>query len=121
MYKNHWHGKVDSEKVKKARFLSIIQVQNKKDEFLEITEFGNGKFSINDWQIEAELNTANPPGFLCKKEKVGALSFNIENLEMESNQFVPEVNGSTMLIEKSNGTWHKQEVIDTLPDEVAYF
>ncbi|MDO5980036.1 DUF4962 domain-containing protein [Flavivirga spongiicola] len=120
-YKNHWHGKTDTEKLPKTRFLAILQVTAKENEFMPMSYLGGGKLQIDGWQISVELDENKPASFICKKEGAGAISFNNRSIEMNAKKYVHQTPGSTMLIEIINDKIEKQEVIDTLPDEVIYY
>ncbi|MCG8306902.1 MAG: DUF4962 domain-containing protein [Cytophagales bacterium] len=120
-YVNHWHGDATTKKMRKVRFLAIIQVTGKEKTFTKIEELGDGRFAVNGWQIKAGLDSNKPAKLLCQKDEVGAIGFNVNKIKLGGKTVKPEIKGSTILIEKKGDDWVKQEVIDRLPDGAIYY
>ena len=104
-YKNHWHFKATTkEKQKKMRFLAIIQVSDDLN-YDAIALLKQGKFEINEWTIQANLDISTP-GYI-----------NIINEEIDL-QFQSNVYDVSKLIEIVNGEKIIKTASDSLPASI---
>lgn len=118
-YINHWHGKVETEKSTKTRFITIIQVLDKKEDkqFQTIERNENNQFSIGDWLITVELDTAKIPSLeIVNTKTASGLSFGNNPLIIGKKKFNHKTLGSTILVEPN----YFKEVIDRIPDAAIY-
>ena len=121
-YTNHWHGKSDTKKTDKARFLAVIQIVDKesKTEFVPIEKNKDGKYIIGDWEISAQLDCDKETALqIINKTKSSGISLGSQPLSIDGKEYKHTIQGSTILIE-DNGEISK-EAVDVLPDAAIYY
>lgn len=123
-FQNQWHTGVSTVgALKTNRFLTIIQLKNKKVAQIKVIHEANGlcELAVGDWHIKAELNTDNAALLAVKSELSQAVfSYGSEPVKMLDKVYEHQIKGSSMLIELKNKVINKQEVVDSLPDVVKF-
>lgn len=108
IFKNHWHlGVSNKEKTTDIRFLSIIEVNanGKSGTKNRLVQTNNERqqFLLDNWTIEAELNTKNEPSFSIINNKTqDAIRYNLNDGKYKKSTFI-----------RYNGVG--KELIDSLP------
>jgi len=120
-YTNQWHGTAKSQKMANYRFLSVIHVKNKKMEFTKLNVNDNGVFTINGWEIKAELDADKKASLSMRKSAIGMIHFGSGDLVYKNKTYKRSTKGSTILLEEQNGKIKKQEVVDELPHVAKYY
>jgi hypothetical protein len=116
-----YHYKAVTNKVKKARFLAIIQVGDKSMKPLKIEKTSQG-YKVGEWLIDAELDTNKTVAFEITNGKDAMISMGHEKVKLGSKTIKPKMLGSTLLVEKkADGTCSVQEEIDQLPKAAIYY
>jgi hypothetical protein len=117
-YKDQWH--IYSRPVQKYaqfRYLSVFQVRSIHDPapFHE-PNMENGRLSVSDWKIYAELDTGKKASFsIIHTERKKALIYNVDEVVLGEETYQPEVPGSTLLLEIMGEREIREEVIDVFP------
>jgi hypothetical protein len=107
-YKNHWHFKASTkEKQKKMRFLAIIQVSDDSN-YDTIALLKQGKFEINEWTIQANLDISTP----------GYINIINEEIDLKFQSNVSNEHNVSKLIENVNGEKIIKTVYDSLPASI---
>jgi hypothetical protein len=123
-FKNQWHaGLSTASALKRNRFLTIIQLKNKKPDEIHVLHDANGLYDlqIGEWRIKAELNTEKAPSLQANSDRVqAAFSYGATAVNLLDKVYEHQVKGSSMLIERRNKIINKQEVVDSLPDVVKF-
>jgi hypothetical protein len=120
-YTNHWHGEARSEKQDQFRFLAIIQVVSKEKDYLHLEQLEKGKWEINGWTIQAELNTDQTPALIISKPGNGCLHFGSGPVFFGGQTINRKAKGSTILIEPSGNGLNIDETIDKLPGAAIFY
>lgn len=115
-----YHFRANTEKVKKARFLAIIQVGDKVVQPLTIKKNKDG-FQVGDWIIKAELDENQPAAFQCTNKKDALISMGNKEVGFLGKKFSPDNERATLLIEKKNGEFITREIVDELPKAAMYY
>lgn len=117
VYEDHWHiTAANQTKAKKMRYLAIFQMKHKGANFKLAANTTNNTWTVNNWQVQAELNTNKPPSFIVKNlQETAALGLNVNQLSVGNATLKAKKEGSTLLMEKMDGQWVKKEVVDVLP------
>jgi len=115
-----YHYKAVTSKVKKARFLSIIQVGDSKLNPKDIVKTATG-FKVGEWNIEVELNTSKPIAFTITDGKTAMISNGNAKVKFAGKTFKPSDKNATYLVELKDGQFKTQEEIDQLPNAAIYY
>ena len=107
-YKNHWHFKATTkEKQKKMRFLAIVQVSDDLN-YDAIALLKQGKFEINEWTIQANLDISTP----------GYINIINEEIDLQFQSNVSNEYDVSKLIEIVNGEKIIKTASDSLPASI---
>ena len=107
-YKNHWHFKATTkEKQKKMRFLAIVQVSDDLN-YDAIALLKQGKFEINEWTIQANLDISTP----------GYINIINEEIDLQFQSNVSNEYDVSKLIEIINGEKIIKTASDSLPASI---
>jgi hypothetical protein len=107
-YKNHWHFKATTkEKQKKMRFLAIIQVSDDLNYDI-IALLKEGKFKVNEWTIQANLDISTP----------GYINIINEEIDLQFQSNVSNEYDVSKLIEIVNGEKIIKTASDSLPASI---
>jgi hypothetical protein len=107
-YKNHWHFKASTkEKQKKMRFLAIIQVSDDSN-YDTIALLKDGKFKINEWTIQANLDISTS----------GYINIINEEIDLKFQSNISNEYDVSKLIENVNGEKIIKTVSDSLPASI---
>lgn len=106
-YKKHWHSELTTlGKSNATRFVAFIQIDpTKKSILLSPKELSKGKWEVNGWSVEAEMDARKAPYLIVKDKNGNAVEYNLPKNG--------KIAGST-LIKSNNKT--VDELIDILPD-----
>ncbi|MEQ9289619.1 MAG: DUF4962 domain-containing protein [Cyclobacteriaceae bacterium] len=120
-YTNHWHGKMDSKKSEKVRFLAVIQVVDKSSysNFHPIARSGNGRYKVGDWTISAQLDPDQPSEFkIVNERELCGISMGREKLVINGLKYKHSKRGSTVIVDGKESGF--EEAFDELPSAAIY-
>lgn len=106
-YAKHWHSELTTlTKSKATRFLAVIQIdtEKKSTKILAPKELSKGKWEINGWTVEAEMDGTKAPSLFIKDKNGNAVEYNLPNNG--------KISGSTLIKEKNKTV---EELIDIIP------
>ena len=104
-YDKNWHALFNTQKKsKKMRFLSVIKIDDKKNNPIE-PKVNKSEIRIKDWIIRAELDTNKVPRLEISNKKGDGIYYN-------SSLLHPNYTGATLIFENNRPRF---ELIDKLP------
>lgn len=115
-----YHYKAITHKVKKARFLSVIQVGDSNLNPNEIVKTATG-FKVGEWQIDVELDANKSTAFTITDGKTAMISMGSANVKFSGKSFKPSDKNATFMIELKNGQFKTQEEVDQFPNAAIYY
>ncbi len=107
-YSKHWHSELSTiDKSANTRFLAIIQIDQDNNiiPLLSPKEYKNGKWTVGEWSIEAEMDGTKTPFLLIKNKAGDAVEYN-QNKKRNTTR-------STVIKEKGKMI---EELIDVIPE-----
>jgi len=76
---------------------------------------------IGDWHIKAQLNGDKKAALIIDGSKSKSLfTYGDMPVKFQGKAFVPDLKGSSVLLEMINGKLVKKEVVDQFPDVLKY-
>ncbi|WP_316837302.1 DUF4962 domain-containing protein [Pedobacter nutrimenti] len=122
-FKDQWHAGITSLPSQKFRFLTVIQIKNGQAEVIKTLSVNNGLYhlQVGGWDIEAQLDGTKTAALQISGEQQKSL-FNYGNLQIHylGKNYMPQIAGSSLLLEMDGAKLNRREVVDELPD-VAKF
>ena len=120
--KNQWHFKgVSKSKTPQMRYLSIIQVKPKSGESVceeVVFDETTNTYSINGWNIKAEMNTEQPAKIEVSNKMGTAALVSSGTLNFQNKKHKGELLGSSKIAEIINGKTEFKEQVDVLPEAI---
>lgn len=120
VFKNQWHfSGVSKEKIKKMRYLAIIQVKpNNTFEHVEI-HGEDDHFVVGDWMIKASLDVNRPAYIEVIKNDGSAGMVSSGELNLDGQTYTGEVTGSAKMMEIIDGKIVFKEAVDQFSPEIT--
>ncbi len=122
-FKLQWHAGITSPAAKKFRYLTIIQIKDGKTEVIKTISNKNGlsHLQVGDWDIQAQLDGEKQATLqIAGKNAKSLFSYGNLPIKFEGKTYVPQIQGSSVLLEMEGSKVNKQEAIDELPDVAKY-
>ncbi len=120
-YTNQWHVGITSLPEQRFRFLTIIRIKEGSAEVMKTVSNVQGLVQVQagGWNINAQLNGARPAALQVSD---GDAFFNYGNLPLNfsGKKIKPQLQGSSILLEKQGSKMTRQEVVDETPDVLKY-
>ncbi|TKG96884.1 DUF4962 domain-containing protein [Puteibacter caeruleilacunae] len=120
MNETSYHYTAKTSKTKNARFLSVIQIGDKRLKPLVVKKI-NGGYQVGEWIIQAELDANRPAQFKMTDGKSAVISMGNEQVVLGEKTFSPQYKRSTFLVEFKDGKPVVQEEVDQLPNAAMYY
>lgn len=116
---DQWHfSAVSKEKMEKMRYLAIFQILPNGDFEAVESNVSSGEFSLGDWQINADMNTAHP-GRVSVHKKDGSIALvSSGTLNIGGKTFGDLDKSSSKLVELKNGIYILKETEDIIPHSI---
>lgn len=119
VFKNQWHFKgISKEKNQKMRYLAIFQVKPDGSFGEVLTNKKEGIITLDNWQIEAEMNSSHPARIVVRNSDHSASLVSGEALTLNGKTYKGKELGSSKLLEINDGKEFFQEVIDAIPASI---
>lgn len=120
-YTHQWHTGITSPEAKTFRFLTVIQIKDRKTEAVKTINNNDGLQYIQagNWHITAQLDGAKP-ALLQVGDERSLFDYGSPDILFEGKKCRRTKAGSTVLLELRDSKINRCETVDELPDAAKY-